>query len=157
MAERLRVLREYRRSPCRGCAGYSAPQAWVCEEPVGRLCGGRSPAERRVALREYGPDLAYAFAKAIGQHDEADVAPNWLAPEQVQKALPPQSGQAVHVRPQDIEELREAAIAGQNVHPRSAEYARRAKANSCQFKLCAPRQRYRSVSKETSQFHLHEV
>ncbi len=97
VAERLRVLRESRSSSCRGCARYSAPLAWVCREPAGRLCGARSPAERKAASREYGADLASAFAKAIGQHDEAAVAPSWLAAEQVQKALPPQLGQAVQV------------------------------------------------------------
>ncbi len=68
VAERRRVSREYRWGPWRGYAGFSASLAWVC--------GGRSQVERKPALREYGPDLASAFAKAIGQHDEAAVAPN---------------------------------------------------------------------------------
>ncbi len=76
VAERFGVLRESRSSSYRGCAGYSAPLAWVSQEPVGRLRGGPNPSGRTAALREYGPDLASAFAKATGQHDEAAVAPN---------------------------------------------------------------------------------
>jgi len=53
IADRLQLLREYRWSSYRGYAGYCAPLAWVCLEPVSRLCGGRSEAERRGALREY--------------------------------------------------------------------------------------------------------
>ncbi len=53
LAERLRVLREYRWSSYRGYAGYSAALAWVCPEPLARLCGGKTEAERQAALRQY--------------------------------------------------------------------------------------------------------
>jgi putative transposase len=53
LSERLRVLREYRWSSYRGYAGYSAALGWVCLEPLMWLCGGRTGAERRAALREY--------------------------------------------------------------------------------------------------------
>ncbi len=51
--QRLQVLREYRWSSYRGYAGYSAPLAWVCAEPLSRLCGGRTESERRDAFRQY--------------------------------------------------------------------------------------------------------
>jgi len=53
VAKRLRVLREYRWSSYRGYAGYGAPLAWVCTEPLSRLCGGRTASERRAAIRQY--------------------------------------------------------------------------------------------------------
>ena len=53
IAERLRVLREFRWSSYRGYAGYNTPLSWVWREPLARLCGGRSEADRRAALREY--------------------------------------------------------------------------------------------------------
>lgn len=53
LAERLRVLREFRWSSYRGYAGYSVPLAWVWGEPLSRLCGGRTPQEQRAALRAY--------------------------------------------------------------------------------------------------------
>jgi putative transposase len=53
VSERLRVLREYRWSSYRGYAGYSAPLAWVCAEPLSRLCGGKEASECRAALRQY--------------------------------------------------------------------------------------------------------
>ena len=53
LAERLRLLREYRWSSYRGYAGYGAALAWVNGEPLDRLCGGRAEAERRAALRDY--------------------------------------------------------------------------------------------------------
>ncbi len=53
LAERLRLLREFEWSSYRGYAGYSAGLAWVCAEPLARLCGGHTEAERRAALREY--------------------------------------------------------------------------------------------------------
>ena len=36
-----------------GYAGYGAVPAWVCLEPLARLCGGRKDAARRQALRKY--------------------------------------------------------------------------------------------------------
>ena len=53
ISERLRLLRQYRWSSFRGYGGYCAPLPWVCREPLARLCGGRSQAEQRAALREY--------------------------------------------------------------------------------------------------------
>lgn len=53
VAERLGMLRRFRWSSYRGYAGYCAALAWLCQEPLGRLCGGRNEAERRGALREY--------------------------------------------------------------------------------------------------------
>lgn len=53
IAERLRILREFRWSSYRGYAGYGASLPWLCHEPIARLCGGRSESERRAALREY--------------------------------------------------------------------------------------------------------
>ncbi len=53
IAERLRLLREYRWSSYRGYAGYGAPLAWVWREPLARLCGGRNAAGQRAALRRY--------------------------------------------------------------------------------------------------------
>ena len=53
ISERLRLLREYRWSSYRGYAGYCAPLAWVCAQPLSRLCGGRGESERRAALRQY--------------------------------------------------------------------------------------------------------
>ena len=53
LAERLRLLREFRWSSYRGYAGYGPLLGWVWREPLGRLCVGRTVAERRAALREY--------------------------------------------------------------------------------------------------------
>ena len=53
VAERLRRLREFRWSSYRAYAGYGGGVGWLWREPVDRLCGGRTPAERRAALREY--------------------------------------------------------------------------------------------------------
>jgi len=53
VADRLRLLREYRWSSYRGYAGYCEALGWVCREPLARLCGGRTEPERRAALREY--------------------------------------------------------------------------------------------------------
>jgi hypothetical protein len=53
VADRLRLLREFRWSSYRGYAGYCAPLNWVCQEPLARLCGGRSVSQRRAALRQY--------------------------------------------------------------------------------------------------------
>ncbi|HVV71028.1 MAG TPA: transposase [Verrucomicrobiae bacterium] len=53
MAERLRVLREYRWSSYPGYAGYRAPLDWVWRDPLQRLCGGRTPQEQCAAIRSY--------------------------------------------------------------------------------------------------------
>ena len=53
VAERLRLLREYRWSSYPGYAGYSQPLSWVTREPLARLCGGSTEEQRRAALREY--------------------------------------------------------------------------------------------------------
>ena len=53
VAERLRRLREYPWSSYRAYAGYAAGVGWLWREPLDRLCGGRTEAERRAALREY--------------------------------------------------------------------------------------------------------
>ena len=53
VGERSRQLREYPWSSYRGYAGYGAAPAWVCPEPLARLCGGRKDAARRQALRKY--------------------------------------------------------------------------------------------------------
>lgn len=53
VAERLRTLREFRWSSYRGYAGYTAPLAWVWQEPLARLCGGGNPEQRRAGLRQY--------------------------------------------------------------------------------------------------------
>ena len=53
MAERLRVIREFRWSSYRAYAGYGGGVGWLWSQPLDRLCGGRSQTERRAALREY--------------------------------------------------------------------------------------------------------
>ena len=53
VAERLAEWRQFRWSSYRGYAGYAAPLAWVWLEPLARLCGGSTGAERQAALREY--------------------------------------------------------------------------------------------------------
>lgn len=53
VAERLRTLREYRWSSYPGYAGYRPALAWVWQEPLAGLCGGKSLAEQRAALRAY--------------------------------------------------------------------------------------------------------
>ena len=53
LAERLRLLREFRWSSYPGYAGYTQPLSWVWREPLGRLCGGNNPEERCAALRAY--------------------------------------------------------------------------------------------------------
>jgi REP element-mobilizing transposase RayT len=51
--QRLQVLRQWRWSSYRAYAGYAAAPEWLCTQVLGRLCGGRSAAERRAALRAY--------------------------------------------------------------------------------------------------------
>ena len=51
--QRLAVLRGYRWSSYPGYAGYAPALPWVCQEPLSRLCGGRSAGERQAALRQY--------------------------------------------------------------------------------------------------------
>jgi REP element-mobilizing transposase RayT len=51
--ERLRVLRTWRWSSYPAYAGWVAVPPWLRAELLGRLCGGRTAAERRAALRAY--------------------------------------------------------------------------------------------------------
>ena len=53
VAERLSTLREYRWSSYRSYAGYGGGVGWLWRQPLERICGGKSNAERRAALREY--------------------------------------------------------------------------------------------------------
>ncbi|HEV2214226.1 MAG TPA: transposase [Terracidiphilus sp.] len=53
VAQRLSRVREYRWSSYRGYAGYSAGAGWLWRQPLDRICGGKSPQERRAALRQY--------------------------------------------------------------------------------------------------------
>jgi len=53
VADRLRVLREYRWSSYRGYAGYEQPLSWVWRQPLASLCGGNTKEERVAALRQY--------------------------------------------------------------------------------------------------------
>lgn len=53
VSERLRRLREFRWSSYRAYAGYNSGVGWLWRQPLEYLCGGKSPAERRAALREY--------------------------------------------------------------------------------------------------------
>ena len=51
--ERLRVLRTWRWSSYPAYAGGAPRPRWLVSEVLGRLCGGRTAAERRAALRAY--------------------------------------------------------------------------------------------------------
>ncbi|HXJ76745.1 MAG TPA: transposase [Candidatus Dormibacteraeota bacterium] len=53
IVERLARLRDFRWSSYRAYAGYGAAVGWLWRQPLDRLCGGRSEAERRAALRQY--------------------------------------------------------------------------------------------------------
>ena len=53
VAERLRILREFRWSSYRAYAGYGGGVGWLWTQPLDRLCGGRTAQERRAALRQY--------------------------------------------------------------------------------------------------------
>ncbi|MBI2947266.1 MAG: transposase [Verrucomicrobia bacterium] len=53
VAERLRVLRNYRWSSYRAYSGQERVAEWLTTEIVLGLCGGRTEAERRRAFREY--------------------------------------------------------------------------------------------------------
>ena len=53
IAERLSRLREFRWSSYRSYAGYGAEVGWLWRQPLDRLCGGKTKAERRAALRQY--------------------------------------------------------------------------------------------------------
>lgn len=77
VAERLKVLREYRWSSYPGYAGYRHPLSWGWREPLSVVCGGNTEEERRAALREYTElgkrvgDLDYAgVSKAIARFQE---------------------------------------------------------------------------------------
>ena len=53
VAARLQRLRKFRWSSYPGYAGYQPALAWLCRQPLDRLCGGRSLQERCAALRAY--------------------------------------------------------------------------------------------------------
>ncbi len=53
IGERLRRLREFRWSSYRAYAGYGGGAGWLWREPLDRLCGGKTPGQRRAALRAY--------------------------------------------------------------------------------------------------------
>jgi putative transposase len=53
VAERLRVLRQWKWSSYPAYAGYAPAPDWLTREPLGHLCGGRSGKERQAALRAY--------------------------------------------------------------------------------------------------------
>src|SRR5438105_329404 len=53
IAERLARLREFRWSSYRLYAGYGGGVGWLWRQPLERLCGGKTQAARRTALREY--------------------------------------------------------------------------------------------------------
>ena len=53
VAERLTRLRQYRWSSYRSYAGYETGVNWLWRQPLDRICGGRTEAERHAALRQY--------------------------------------------------------------------------------------------------------
>jgi putative transposase len=53
VAQRLQLLRQFPWSSYRAYAGYCAAPDWLCLQPLGRLCGGQTQAERRAAVRQY--------------------------------------------------------------------------------------------------------
>ena len=53
VAERLTRLRQYRWSSYRSYAGYETGVNWLWRQPLDRICGGRTPAERCAAVRQY--------------------------------------------------------------------------------------------------------
>jgi putative transposase len=53
VAQRLRLLREWRWSSYRAYAGYSAAPEWLVQDPLRGSCGGRTDQERRARLREF--------------------------------------------------------------------------------------------------------
>lgn len=53
VVERLTRLRQYRWSSYRSYAGYEIGVNWLWRQPLDRLCGGRTQAERLAAVREY--------------------------------------------------------------------------------------------------------
>jgi hypothetical protein len=53
VSQRLRILREWRWSSYRAHAGYSVAPKWLTQEPLGRICGGKSQSERERAFRDY--------------------------------------------------------------------------------------------------------
>jgi REP element-mobilizing transposase RayT len=53
VAERLRQLREFPWSSYRAYAGYGGGVGWLWRQPLDWLCGGKSQAERRAALRQH--------------------------------------------------------------------------------------------------------
>ena len=53
VAERLTRLRQYRWSSYRSYAGYEQGVNWLWRQPLDRVCGGRTEAERHAAVRQY--------------------------------------------------------------------------------------------------------
>ena len=53
VGQRLRCLREWRWSSYRSYAGYGPAPDWLVQEPLRRLCGGRTEKEQRAALRQH--------------------------------------------------------------------------------------------------------
>ena len=53
VGNRLSRLRQYRWSSYRSYAGYERGVQWLWRQPLDRICGGRSEAERCAALRQY--------------------------------------------------------------------------------------------------------
>ena len=53
VGERLTRLRQYRWSSYRTYAGYEVGANWLWRQPLDRICGGRTEAERCAALRQY--------------------------------------------------------------------------------------------------------
>jgi len=53
VAERLGRLRQFRWSSFRSYAGYDRGVGWLWRQPLDRICGGKTEAERRVAFRQY--------------------------------------------------------------------------------------------------------
>lgn len=53
VGKRLQVLREWQWSSYLAYAGYRPAPAWLVQDPLGRLCGGRTEQEQRDALREH--------------------------------------------------------------------------------------------------------
>ena len=53
VAQRIKVLREWKWSSYPAYAGYASEPDWLTQEVLGGLCGGRTQKERRAAMRAY--------------------------------------------------------------------------------------------------------
>lgn len=60
VAERLRILRDYRWSSYRAYAGHCVGVGRLWCQPLDRLCGGSSREERRAAFRRYTGEHRFA-------------------------------------------------------------------------------------------------